>query len=123
MLVRDLVLASDDVTETLFDKNATALREYFIVPAADEDGKVTYLMNKKNIAELAHKYGFSTPKMWVVYSEKDITNEISFPVFTKSLKSIDGGKKEELRAKIVSRLFGMYATVVTVGLWHANLTA
>lgn len=93
--IKPILLSSDDVTETLFDKNATVLREHFIVPAADEDGKVTFLMNKKNIGELAHKYGFQTPKMWVVSSEEDITDEISYPVFTKSLKSIDGGKKEE----------------------------
>lgn len=93
--LKPILLSSDDVTETMFDKNATILREHFIVPAADKDGKVTFLMEKKNIAELAQKFGFHTPRMWVVSSEADIIEEITFPVFTKSLKSIDGGKKEE----------------------------
>lgn len=92
--VKPILLSSDDVTETIFDRNATALRKHFIVPAADEDGRVTFLMEKYNIANLAVKYGLHVPKMWIIACGDDIPEGMQFPVFTKSLKSIDGGKQE-----------------------------
>ena len=92
---KPILLSSDDVTETLFDANASYLREFFIVPASDEDGKLTRLMNKKNIGDLAESYGFKIPQMMVLLKSDSIPENITYPVFTKSLKSIDGGKKEE----------------------------
>lgn len=92
---KPILLSSDDVTETLFDVNATELRKHFIVPASDEDGHITYLMEKQHIAELAKACGFIIPKMFVAEKKTSIPDGIEYPVFTKSLKSIDGGKKEE----------------------------
>ena len=94
---KPILLSSDDVTETLFDMRASELRESFIVPASDEDGKLTRLMNKKNIGELAVSYGFKIPHMRVLRKSDAIPDDLSYPVFTKSLKSIDGGKKEECK--------------------------
>ena len=45
---KPILLSSDDMTETLYDLHASELREHFIVPASDEDGKLTFLMEKKN---------------------------------------------------------------------------
>ena len=67
------------------------------MPASDEDGKLTRLMNKQNIGNLALSYGFKIPQMRVLHKTDDIPNDINYPVFTKSLKSIDGGKKEECK--------------------------
>ncbi len=93
--VKPILLSSDDMTETLFDKNASALREHFIVPASLEDGRLTKLMDKQNIGALARKHGFVTPAMCVVKKGEQLPGGLSFPVFTKSVKSIDGGKNEE----------------------------
>lgn len=93
--VKPILLSSDDMTETLFDVHASALREHFIVPASSEDGKLTRLMSKKNIAELAVKYGFKVPWMIIINKVHGIPADLSYPVFTKSVKSIDGGKNEE----------------------------
>ena len=101
---KPILLSSDDMTETLFDKNATALKEHFIVPAAEEDGKLTFLMNKQHIGEYASQFGFITPQMMVVTKEKGIPADIAFPVFTKSVKSIDGGKREEKRCNCKEEL-------------------
>lgn len=92
---KPILLSSDDVTETLFDVYATELRKHFIVPASDEDGKLTRLMSKKNIGELAIKHGFQVPWMKIIMKGETIPADLSYPVFTKSVKSIDGGKKEE----------------------------
>lgn len=94
---KPILLSSDDMTETLFDVNASELRKSFIVPASDEDGKLTRLMSKKNIAELAANYGFKLPWMKVINKGEAIPEELIYPVFTKSVKSIDGGKKEECK--------------------------
>lgn len=93
--VKPVLLSSDDMTETLFDIQATSLREHFIIPASAEDGKLTRLMSKKNIAELAVKYGFKVPWMITINKDLEISKDLTYPVFTKSVKSIDGGKKEE----------------------------
>lgn len=92
---KPILLSSDDVTETLFDIHVSSLREHFIVPASDEDGKLTRLMSKKSIAELAKKNGFKTPWMRVIKKSEAFPDDIQYPVFTKSIRSIDGGKKEE----------------------------
>lgn len=94
---KPILLSSDDMTETLFDKNASVLRNNFIVPAANEDGKITYLMNKQNIGALAREFGFQTPKMFVLKKDDVLPEKLQYPVFTKSVKSIDGGKKEECK--------------------------
>ena len=92
---KPILLSSDDVTETLFDLNATELRKHFMVPASDEDGKLTRLMSKKAIADLARQFNFNLPWMRVIKKGESIPIDLQFPVFTKSIKSIDGGKAEE----------------------------
>lgn len=92
---KPILLSTDDMTETLFDVNASFLREKFYVPAAKEDGRITYLMEKQHIALLAKECGFVVPEMFVAEKDKPLSEKIDYPVFTKSLKSIDGGKKEE----------------------------
>lgn len=92
---KPILLSTDDMTETLYDINATFLRENFIVPASDEDGRITYLMEKQHIAVLAKECGFTIPKMFVAEKNKPLPSGFEYPVFTKSLKSIDGGKIEE----------------------------
>lgn len=94
-LIKPILLSTDDNTSTLFDRNASFLREHFIVPASDEDGRITYLMEKQNIATLAQKCGFVVPQMFVTEVGKPLPKGLDYPVFAKSLKSIDGGKNEE----------------------------
>lgn len=92
-----ILLSSDDVTETLFDKNVESLRKHFIVPASNENGKLTHLMNKYEIGKYALQYGFEVPWMKVIKKGEEIFDIPAYPVFTKSLKSIDGGKNEECK--------------------------
>ena len=113
---KPILLSSDDVTETLFDTNASELRNDFIVPASDEDGKLTRLMNKQNIGNLALSYGFKIPQMRVLYKTNDIPSDIIYPVFTKSLKSIDGGKKEERKCNTRSELMTVLSNCLSDGL-------
>lgn len=114
--VKPILLSSDDVTETLFDRNASKLREHFIVPAAEEDGRITFLMSKFNIASLANQYGFVTPKMMILKKEDTIPNDLDYPVFTKSVKSIDGGKKEERKCNNANELKGVLEKCKSDGL-------
>lgn len=92
---KPILLSSDDMTETLFDLHASELRAHFIVPASEEDGKLTFLMEKKNIGTLAQNYGFKVPQMVIMNKGQELPETFSYPVFTKSVKSIDGGKAEE----------------------------
>lgn len=94
---KPILLSSDDVTETLYDKNLEFLREHFYVPSADVAGKITFLMEKMHIAEYAQEVGFVVPKMRILKKTELVPKDIEYPVFTKSVKSIDGGKKEECK--------------------------
>ena len=93
--LKPILLSTDDITETLFDLNASVLNSNFIVPAAEEDGKITYLMEKQHISILAKESGFTIPEMFVATKDLPLPPNVKYPVFTKSIKSIDGGKKEE----------------------------
>ena len=101
---KPILLSSDDITETLFDKHATELREHFVVPAADEDGKLTYYMDKQHIGEYAAKFGFKTPVTRLFRNGDVIDADLKYPVFTKSVKSIDGSKHEERKCANIYEL-------------------
>ena len=96
---KPILLSTDDVTETLFDKHASELCENFVVPASDEDGKLTYYMDKRHIGEYAAQFGFKTPYTQLLKYGDTIDERIIFPVFTKSVKSIDGSKHEECKCR------------------------
>lgn len=101
---KPILLSSDDVTETLFDTNASKLRKNFIVPAADEDGKLTYYMDKRHIGDYAKQFGFKIPFMCTLSKDDEIPSDIKYPVFTKSPKSIDGGKNDEKKCNTKGEL-------------------
>lgn len=101
---KPILISSDDVTESLFDLHASELWEHFIVPASEVDGKLTRLMEKQEIGNLATKYGLRVPQMAILSKSDTIPNNLSYPVFTKSVKSIDGSKKEECKCDNLDEL-------------------
>lgn len=77
------------------DLNQKKLRDKFILMSAGRDGQIGFWMNKKNIARLAEKHGLKIP--WIRELSKDdvIPDDLEYPVFTKSIKTADGGKCDE----------------------------
>ena len=79
----------------LVDKHLDQMKEKFILMHAGEHGRIGYWMDKRNQADLARKHGLITP--WTITMSKydDIPDSIMYPVFTKSVRSADGGKGDE----------------------------
>lgn len=79
----------------LVDMHYDQLKEKFILMNAGGQGRIAYWMDKRNQAEIAPKHGLCVPWTIEIAKHGDIPDTIEYPVFTKSVKSVDGGKKDE----------------------------
>ena len=79
----------------LVDKHLDQMKEKFVLMSAGEQGRIGYWMDKRNQADLARKYGLTTPWTITMSKQDEIPGNIEYPVFTKSVKSADGGKGDE----------------------------
>lgn len=77
------------------DIHLNQLKQKFILMSAGEQGMIAYWMDKRNQANMARKHGLTIP--WTIQLSKNdkIPESIEYPVFTKSIKSADGGKCDE----------------------------
>lgn len=91
---KPFILSTDDRTASIIDKNYSKLKEHFIVPNAGEDGRITMLMEKSNIAKLAQESGFITPYTNIIIKGEELPQDIPFPCFVKPVISIEGSKKD-----------------------------
>ena len=84
-----------DVPAYLVDQHLDVLKNKFTLMSAGEQGKLALWMNKKNMANIAQKYGLVVP--WTMELSKNdmIPESINYPVFTKSVSTIEGGKGDE----------------------------
>lgn len=92
-----IIPTSDPVMESL-DNNLEALKHKYILPNIDEiQGRVSQLMNKNIMNEIACKSGLTVPKSWEVElnnEDIDISKETVYPCIVKPLNSIDGKKSD-----------------------------
>lgn len=77
------------------DLHLDVLKEKFILMSAGAQGKIGYWMNKKNISDLAKKHGFVIPWMLELSKCDEIPDTLEYPVFTKSIRTVNGGKCDE----------------------------
>lgn len=93
-----IIPTSDSIMETI-DSNLDLLKHKYILPNADNiEGRVTRLMNKKVMNDIASESGLIIPKSWEIElegNETDISEETIYPCIVKPLSSIDG-KKEDI---------------------------
>lgn len=79
----------------LVDMHYDQLKEKYILMNAGGQGRIGYWMDKQNQANIAQKHGLTVPWTITLSKHDDIPDTIEYPVFTKSTKSVDGGKKDE----------------------------
>lgn len=95
---KPVIIPTSDFTMKVIDSNLNTLKTKYIVPNVNGiEGRVTQLMNKQVMNELAFECGLTVPKSWkVVLGSEDIfiPNEIIFPCIVKPLSSIDGQKSD-----------------------------
>lgn len=95
---RPVIIPTSDFTMKVLDNNLNTLKNKYIVPnASGVEGRVTELMNKKLMNEIAVKSGVTVPASWEVLLDNEetlIPNDIIFPCIVKPLSSIDGKKSD-----------------------------
>lgn len=102
--LKPVVIACYDAVSSVIDENRQELSDFFILPGAEVQGRISKLMNKQVMAELAVSEGLQIPLSWSVNKDSDIS-KISYPCIAKPMISKAGNKadiqicqtKEELK--------------------------
>lgn len=92
---KPILLTIPDPPAYYVDLHKAELEKKFVVMSAGKSGAIVYWMSKKNIGALAVKNGLTIP--WTIEQNKSelIPDGLEYPVFTKSVATIEGGKGDE----------------------------
>lgn len=98
-----VIIPTSDSVMKIIDNNFELLKHKYILPNINNtEDKITYLMNKKIMNDLAFESGLTIPKSWEVSLDNNeiyIPEEIIYPCIVKPLRSIDGNKEDILVCK------------------------
>lgn len=89
-----IVIACSDAISSYLDCNYKTLSEAFILPGASEQGKITKLMNKNNMSQLAERCGIIVPQSWIVNLSNPMIDSVEYPCIVKPLISKNGSKAD-----------------------------
>lgn len=89
-----VVIACADPISSYLDSHRNNLTEDFILPGSDKEGKITRLMNKNAMMQLAIDSGISAPNSWIVNLAHPNIDEITYPCIVKPLVSMNGSKTD-----------------------------
>lgn len=92
---KPFVFCSDDTTESFLDVHYDELKDHFIFYNAGEQGRVTFLQNKKTITSLGVEAGMTIPKSEVVDTGV-LPKTLKYPIITKVLASTMGAWKDDV---------------------------
>lgn len=93
---RPVIICCTDASSSIIDIHSDELRSSFFLPGTDEQGRVTRLMNKHTMSELAKSCGLEIPKT-IYPTHCPITDEdVVLPCIVKPLVS-KNGKKGDIR--------------------------
>lgn len=67
---KPIIIACSDAVERTLDSHHDKLSSWFILPGAEEQGRITYLMDKENMSALAHNCGLNIPKSISIDTDK-----------------------------------------------------
>ncbi len=89
--LKTVVIATNDETASLIDRNHKILDDFCILPNATPGGKLSDIMSKEFMSDLARKVGMTVPQSWII-KDANIPDNIEFPVITKAISSVEGSK-------------------------------
>lgn len=92
---KPILFTIPDEPAYLVDQHQDVLKDKFILMTAGRQGTIAYWMDKRNMANVAMRHGLVVPWTIELGKNKDIPESITYPVFTKSISTIDGGKEDE----------------------------
>ena len=87
-----VVICCSDGASGIIDENKEILSNFFFLPGADEQGRISYLMNKKVMSNLAIKTGLQIPL--TIYGDDLNKENIPLPCILKPLISRKGSKSD-----------------------------
>lgn len=101
---KPVIICCYDAASSVIDLHSEKLSEFFFLPGAKEQGRITYLMNKQFMSELAEECGLSIPE--TLYPTKSHLDEedIPLPCIIKPLISKNGSKKDILICRELSEV-------------------
>lgn len=90
-----VVICCTDSIESEIDQHYDLLKYYFFLPGAEIQGKVTELMSKRRMSDLACEVGLRIPRTWYYEADNDMESlQIKVPCIVKPLASIEGSKDD-----------------------------
>ena len=91
---KSFIYTSDDNHQSLLDKNYESLKDEFYFFHCGEAGRITQLMNKAVLCDLAEECGFRVPAREVV-DRGVLPKSLRYPVYTKTLTPYQEGWKKD----------------------------
>ena len=89
-----VLIACSDILSSLIDINREKLIEFYYLPGTVEQGRVTRLMNKEVMAQLARETGYRVPQSVAVSTKDSAEIILPMPWIIKPLVSKDGKKAD-----------------------------
>lgn len=91
---KQVVICASDGAASSIDKHRYSLINSYYLPGCEEQGRLTMLMNKSVMTDLAIECGLNVPKSVVLDKNGAVSNDVPFPCILKPIKSIDGSKSD-----------------------------
>ena len=91
---KSVVICCSDASSSEIDLHAEALAPHFILPGADEQGRITRLMNKRLMSEMASECGLNVPQCFYPDYLPVCGSEVTLPCIIKPIVSKDGSKED-----------------------------
>ena len=92
---KPVIIACADSISSYLDCHYNQLKDYFLLPGAKEEGRISYFMDKEIMSDLARKVGMNVPQTVVVTQDDEkIDVALPFPWIIKPLVSKDGSKSD-----------------------------
>ena len=91
---KPVIICCSDSSSGVIDDNLDKLKPYFYLPGSGNQGKISELMSKKEMANLAEKVGIRTPRTIYLTSHDQDLSQIELPCIIKPIISRKGNKSE-----------------------------
>lgn len=91
---KPVVICCSDTSSGAIDDNRDKLSPYFYLPGAGQQGRISSLMSKKSMAELAVEVGLDIPQTKYIKDPEREISQINLPCIIKPLESRKGSKTE-----------------------------
>jgi predicted ATP-grasp superfamily ATP-dependent carboligase len=91
---KPVVVACADNLSSLLDMHYEELSKFYKLPGSMIQGRITYLMDKEVMSQLARKTDFLVPRSVAISTKEEVHIEIPQPWIIKPLLSKDGHKSD-----------------------------